>query len=140
MRLAIYHRTTTAVRAEALFVSAVQCSDEPSGDQVRSAIAAAVRAYGVPGDGRDCLLPAPGPGGWQADEAHPFRRAEEPAGTSVAGGPACRPARSRCGPGQGAGPCPAARLIPDRPGAQGGAVTIRMAPGLAYRAGYGPGR
>ena len=49
MRLAIYHRTTTAVRAEALFVSAVQCSDEPSGDQVRSAIAAAVRAYGERG-------------------------------------------------------------------------------------------
>ena len=49
MRLTIYHRTTTAVRADALFVSAVQRSDEPSGDQVRKAIAAAVRAYGERG-------------------------------------------------------------------------------------------
>jgi hypothetical protein len=49
MRLAIYHRTTSAVRADALFVSVVQCSDEPSGEQVRMAIAAAVRAYGARG-------------------------------------------------------------------------------------------
>ena len=46
MQLTIYHRTTRAVWADALFVSVVQCSDEPSGDQVRKAIAAAVRAYG----------------------------------------------------------------------------------------------
>jgi len=46
MQRTIYHRTTTAVWADALFVSAVQRSDEPSGDQVRKAIAAAVLAYG----------------------------------------------------------------------------------------------
>jgi hypothetical protein len=46
MQRTIYHRTTRAVWADALFVSVVQCSDEPSGDQVRKAIAAAVRAYG----------------------------------------------------------------------------------------------
>src|SRR5579864_6540532 len=46
MQLATYHRTTSAVRADALFVSVMQRSDEPSGDQVRKAIAAAVRAYG----------------------------------------------------------------------------------------------
>jgi hypothetical protein len=46
MRLTICHRTTRAVWADALFVSVVQRSDEPSGDQVRKAIAAAVRAYG----------------------------------------------------------------------------------------------
>ena len=46
MQLAIFHRTTRAVWADALFVSVVQRSDEPSGDQVRKAIAAAVRAYG----------------------------------------------------------------------------------------------
>jgi hypothetical protein len=46
MRLTICHRTTTAVWADALFVSVVQRSDEPTGDQVREAIAAAVRAYG----------------------------------------------------------------------------------------------
>ena len=46
MQLTIYQRTSTAVWADALFVSAVQRSDEPSGDQVRKAIAAAVLAYG----------------------------------------------------------------------------------------------
>jgi hypothetical protein len=46
MRLTIYQRTTRAVWADALFVSVVQRSDEPSRDQVREAIAAAVRAYG----------------------------------------------------------------------------------------------
>jgi len=49
MQRTIYHRTTTAVWADALFVSAVQRSDEPSGDQVRRAIAAAVRAHGERG-------------------------------------------------------------------------------------------
>jgi hypothetical protein len=46
MQLTIYHRSTRAVWADALFVSVVQRSDEPSGDQVRQAIAAAMRAYG----------------------------------------------------------------------------------------------
>jgi hypothetical protein len=46
MRLTIYHTATSAVCADALFVSAMQRSDEPSGDQVRKAVAAAVRAYG----------------------------------------------------------------------------------------------
>jgi hypothetical protein len=49
MRLTIYHRTASAVWADALFVSAVQCSDAPSGEQVRAAVAAAVRAYGERG-------------------------------------------------------------------------------------------
>jgi hypothetical protein len=46
MQLTIYQRSTSAVRADALFVSVMQRSDEPSGDQVRNAIAACVRAYG----------------------------------------------------------------------------------------------
>ena len=46
MRLAIYHPSTSAVRADALFVSALQRSDNPSTGQVRKAIAAAVRAHG----------------------------------------------------------------------------------------------
>jgi hypothetical protein len=46
MQLAICRRTTRTVWADALFVSVVQRSDEPSGDQVRKAIAEAVRAYG----------------------------------------------------------------------------------------------
>ena len=45
MQLTIYH-TTSAVWADALFVSVMQRSDEPGADQVRKAIAAAVRAYG----------------------------------------------------------------------------------------------
>jgi hypothetical protein len=46
MQLTTCHRTTSAVWADALFVSVMQRSDELSGDQVRKAIAAAVRAYG----------------------------------------------------------------------------------------------
>ena len=49
MQLTIYHTTFSAVWVDALFVSVVQRSDEPSGDQVRKAIAAAVHAYGDPG-------------------------------------------------------------------------------------------
>ena len=50
MQLAMYDARTTAVRAEALFVSVLQRSDRPSPGQVRKAIAAAVGAYG----GRGC--------------------------------------------------------------------------------------
>ncbi len=39
----------TAVRSEALFASALQRSDRPHAEQVREAIAAAVRAYGTRG-------------------------------------------------------------------------------------------
>jgi|SRR5215469_7285079 len=50
MQLAIYHPSTSAVWAEALFASVLQRSDRPSPGQVRKAVAAAVRAYG----GRGC--------------------------------------------------------------------------------------
>jgi hypothetical protein len=50
MQLAMYHPSTRAARADALFVSALQRSDNPSTGEVRQAIAAAVRAYG----GRGC--------------------------------------------------------------------------------------
>jgi len=46
MQLATYHFGTSAVWADALFVSVLQRSDQPSAGQVRQAIAAAVRAYG----------------------------------------------------------------------------------------------
>ena len=49
MRLSIYHPSTSAVWADALFVSVLQRSDEPGAGQVRRAIAAAVRAYGSGG-------------------------------------------------------------------------------------------
>ena len=38
-----------AVRADAVFVSGLQCCDEPSAGQVRQAVAAAVRAFGCSG-------------------------------------------------------------------------------------------
>jgi len=49
MQLLIYHPSTSAVWADALFVSVLQRSDEPGAGQVRRAIAAAVRAYGSGG-------------------------------------------------------------------------------------------
>jgi hypothetical protein len=51
MQLTMYHPSTSADRAEALFASVLQCSDRPSPGQVRKAVAAAVRAHG----GRGCL-------------------------------------------------------------------------------------
>jgi hypothetical protein len=49
MRPTKNHLSTTAVRAEALFVSALQGSEEPGPRQVREAVAAAVRRFGGPG-------------------------------------------------------------------------------------------
>jgi hypothetical protein len=46
MQLAMYHPSTSAVRADALFVSALQRSDNLGAGEVRQAIAAAVRVYG----------------------------------------------------------------------------------------------
>ena len=50
MQLTMNHPSSSAVWAEALFVSVLQRSDRPSPGQVRKAIAAAVCAYG----GRGC--------------------------------------------------------------------------------------
>jgi hypothetical protein len=50
MRPAMHHLSVRAVRADALFVSALQRSDEPTAGQVRQAVATAVRAFG----GRGC--------------------------------------------------------------------------------------
>ena len=49
MRTAAHHPTTPAFEADALFVSALQCSDELSAGQIRQAIAAAVGAFGPSG-------------------------------------------------------------------------------------------
>ena len=46
MQHTMYDPSTSAVWAEALFVSVLQRSDKPSSGQVRKAVAAAVRAYG----------------------------------------------------------------------------------------------
>jgi hypothetical protein len=50
MQLELYDPCASAVWADALFVSVLQGSDEPDAGQVRTAVAAAVRAYG----GRGC--------------------------------------------------------------------------------------
>ena len=49
MRSATYDPSISTVRADALFASALQRSDEPGAAQVDQAIAAAVRAYGTCG-------------------------------------------------------------------------------------------
>ncbi|MGH3194197.1 MAG: hypothetical protein ACRDOL_44435 [Streptosporangiaceae bacterium] len=46
MRSAILDLSISAVRADALFASAVQRSDEPSAGQVRQAVAAAIGTLG----------------------------------------------------------------------------------------------
>jgi hypothetical protein len=49
MRSATYHLSVSTARAEALFASALQRSDEPSAAQVRQAIASAIGAFGTRG-------------------------------------------------------------------------------------------
>lgn len=49
MLSASYHLSVRAARADALFASTLQCSDEPSAWQVRQAIAVAVAAHGSRG-------------------------------------------------------------------------------------------
>jgi hypothetical protein len=48
MQSATRHLSISAVRADALFASAMQRSDKPSAAQIRQAITAAVRAFGGP--------------------------------------------------------------------------------------------
>lgn len=49
MRPAMHHLSISAARADALFVSALQRSEELSTGEVRQAVAAAVRAFGSRG-------------------------------------------------------------------------------------------
>ena len=49
MRSTTYHLSISTARADALFVSALQRSEEPSAAQVRQAIAAAIREFGAQG-------------------------------------------------------------------------------------------
>jgi hypothetical protein len=49
MRSAAYHLDISNARADALFASALQRSDEPSAAQVHQAVATAVRAFGTRG-------------------------------------------------------------------------------------------
>jgi hypothetical protein len=49
MRPAMHHPSISAVRADALFVSALQRCEHPNTGEVRQAVAAAVRAFGKDG-------------------------------------------------------------------------------------------
>ena len=49
MRSAMHHLSISAVRADALFVSALQRCEHPSTQQVRQAVAEAVRTFGQQG-------------------------------------------------------------------------------------------
>jgi hypothetical protein len=49
MRPAIHHLSISAIRADALFVSALQRGDHPGAGEVRQAVAAAVEAFGQRG-------------------------------------------------------------------------------------------
>jgi hypothetical protein len=49
MRSAMHHPSISAVRADALFVSALQRCEHPSTGQVRQAVAEAVRTFGQEG-------------------------------------------------------------------------------------------
>jgi hypothetical protein len=49
MRSATHHLSISTARADALFASALQRSDDPSTEQIRQAIAATVRALGTRG-------------------------------------------------------------------------------------------
>jgi hypothetical protein len=49
MRLEMHHLSIRAVRADALFVSALQRSEDPTASEVRHAVAAAVRMFGSRG-------------------------------------------------------------------------------------------
>jgi hypothetical protein len=88
MRPTMSHLSIRAVRADALFVSTLQRSDEPSAGQVRLAIAAAVRQFGSgssPGHSahRDGASPAPGrpAGRLRATSAAPRERRPAPQAT-----------------------------------------------------------
>jgi hypothetical protein len=49
MRPSQHHQDISAFEVDALFASALQCSEAPSADQVRRAIDAAVREFGLSG-------------------------------------------------------------------------------------------
>jgi hypothetical protein len=49
MRSVAYDFSSSTARADALFASTLQRTDEPSAEQVRQAIAAAIRVFGASG-------------------------------------------------------------------------------------------
>ena len=121
MPLAPYDLSISAARADALFASPLQRSDEPSARQVRQAIATAIAAYGV----RGCAARVAQDYGDHPETAHTRLRGALTAAASASGGSQAEPAHpirdreavpalplaskeSRC-------PCPRARSRPVHP-------------------------
>ena len=82
MRSATYDLTISTARADALFASALQRSDEPSAAQVDQAIAAAIAAFGV----RGCAARVAQAYGEHPEIAAPRMRWARAAVTSAFGG------------------------------------------------------
>ena len=82
MRSATYHLSISAARADALFASALQRSDEPSAAQIHQAIAASVRAFGT----RGCAARVAQAYGEHPETAAPRMRWARAAVTSALGG------------------------------------------------------
>jgi hypothetical protein len=111
MRPAMHHLSVSAVRADALFVSALQRSEEPTAGQVRQAVAATVRAFG----GRGCAeRVAQEFGDHPETAAARMRWAAAVTGEAFgAGQPAGKPwLRQRSRPGGDRGQAPPARRRP----------------------------
>lgn len=91
MRPAAHHLSVSAARADALFASTLQCSDEPTARQVRRAVTAAVRAFG----GRGCAARVAQEFGDHPDTAVARMRWARDVTGAVFGGPAVSSVRGR---------------------------------------------
>ncbi|HEY1320625.1 MAG TPA: hypothetical protein VGF32_10280 [Streptosporangiaceae bacterium] len=91
MRPAGHHLSINATRADALFVSALQCSDEPTARQIQDAITVAVRAFG----GRGCAARVAQEFGDHPDTAVARMRWARDVTGAVFGGSAVNSARVR---------------------------------------------
>ena len=95
MRSATFDLSISTVRADALFASALQRSDEPSAAQVDQAIAAALRAFGT----RGCAARVAQAYGEHPETAVPRMRWARAAVTGASGGAGPQPAHCSV-PGQ----------------------------------------
>jgi hypothetical protein len=95
MRSATYDLTISTARADALFASPLQRSDEPTPAQVHQAIAAAVAAFGI----RGCAARVAQAYGEHPETAAPRMRWARAAVAATSGGvraePACPPGTRR---------------------------------------------
>ena len=93
MRSQTHSLSISAARADALFASALQRSDEPSGAHIHQAITAAVRAFGT----RGCAARVAQAYGEHPETAVLRMRWARAAVTSVFGGVAAEPAHASAG-------------------------------------------